>query len=112
MVKKIVVMDDEPTIADLYTEALADVGYETYRVTQSLRFFDAIKVKEEDLARIYVFDEQMLNNVDQISNDVDSLDSAVSQGANIGEAIRQLNNDLGTASEIFNSRSEVLMGIS
>lgn len=75
-------------------------------------FFDAIKVKEEDLARIYVFDEQMLNNVDQLSNDVDVLNKAVAQGANIGEAIRQLNTDLGTANEIFNSRNEVLMGIS
>ncbi len=75
-------------------------------------FFDAIKVKEEDLARIYVFDGQMLNNVDQIANDVDALNSAVSQGANISEAIRQLNADLGTANEIFNSRNEVLLGIS
>jgi CheY-like chemotaxis protein len=49
MAKKIVIMDDEPTIADLYTEALADVGYETYRVTQSLRFYDAIKEHQPDL---------------------------------------------------------------
>lgn len=75
-------------------------------------FFDAIKVKEEDLARLYVFDEQMLNNVDQLSNDVDVLNGAVAQGANIGEALRQLNTDLASANEIFNSRSEVLMGIS
>ena len=74
-------------------------------------FFDAIKVKEDDLARIYVFDEQMLNNVDQIANDVDLLNDAVSQGANISEAIRQLNEHLASANEIFNSRTEVLMGI-
>lgn len=74
-------------------------------------FFDAIKVKEEDLARLYVFDEQMLNNVDQIANDVDTLNESVSQGANIGEAIRKLNDDLGTANETFNSRNEVLLGI-
>ncbi|KAA3656222.1 MAG: hypothetical protein DWQ04_31755, partial [Chloroflexi bacterium] len=29
-------------------------------------FLDAIKVKEEDLARIYVFDESMLHHVDQV----------------------------------------------
>ena len=75
-------------------------------------FFDAIKVKEDDLARIYVFDNQMLNNVDQLANDVDALNDAVSMGANISEALRQLNNDLGTANEVFNSRNEVLMGIS
>jgi hypothetical protein len=75
-------------------------------------FFDAIKVKEDDLARIYVFDNQMLNNVDQLANDVDILNDAVSMGANISEALRQLNSDLGTANEIFNSRNDVLMGIS
>ena len=37
---------------------------------------------------------------------------AVSQGANISAAIRQLNDDLGSANEIFNARNEVLMGIS
>jgi CheY-like chemotaxis protein len=49
MAKKIVIMDDEPTIAELLTEALADVGYETYRVTQSLRFFDTITEHQPDL---------------------------------------------------------------
>lgn len=75
-------------------------------------FFDAIKVKEDDLARIYVFDEQMLNNVDQISNDVDLLNDAVSQEADISGAIGQLNDHLGLANETFDARNEVLMGIS
>lgn len=75
-------------------------------------FFDAIKVKEEDLARIYVFDEQMLGFVDKIGEDVEALNNAAAQGANIDEAIRQLNDDLASASETFNSRNEVLLGIS
>jgi len=74
-------------------------------------FFDAIKVKEEDLARVYRFDEQMLNNVDQISVDVDELNKVVSQGVNISAGIRQLNDDLAAAGENFNARNEVLMGI-
>ncbi len=49
MAKKIVIMDDEPTIADVYTEALTDGGYEAHRVTQSLRFFDALKEHQPDL---------------------------------------------------------------
>lgn len=75
-------------------------------------FFDAIKVKEEDLARLYIFDEQMLNHVDQIAADSEALQTAVSSGANIDAAIKQLNDDLGVANESFNSRNEVLMGIS
>ena len=49
MAKKILVMDDDPTIADLLREALADEGYETYMTTQSLRFYDAVREHQPDL---------------------------------------------------------------
>ncbi|HET8912400.1 MAG TPA: response regulator [Ktedonobacteraceae bacterium] len=42
-------MDDDPTIADLLTEALADEGYQTYMTTQSLRFYDAVREHNPDL---------------------------------------------------------------
>ncbi|MBE3558994.1 MAG: response regulator transcription factor [Ktedonobacteraceae bacterium] len=49
MAKKILIMDDDPTIAELLTESLADEGYETYMVTQSLRFYDAVREHMPDL---------------------------------------------------------------
>ncbi len=49
MSKKILIMDDDPTIADLLREALADEGYETHMITQSLRFFDAVTEVRPDL---------------------------------------------------------------
>src|SRR5436305_9010863 len=49
MAKKILIMDDDPTIADLLTEALADEVYETHMTTQSLRFFDALREHQPDL---------------------------------------------------------------
>ncbi|MBO0780874.1 MAG: response regulator [Ktedonobacteraceae bacterium] len=49
MAKKILIMDDDPTIADLLTEALADEGYETHMTTQSLRFYDALHEHQPDL---------------------------------------------------------------
>ncbi len=49
MAKKILIMDDDPTIADLLTEALADEGYETYMTTQSLRFYDSVREHRPDL---------------------------------------------------------------
>jgi DNA-binding NtrC family response regulator len=49
MSKKILIMDDDPTIADLLREALADEGYETHMTTQSLRFFDAVTEVRPDL---------------------------------------------------------------
>src|SRR5438128_12032638 len=49
MVKKILIMDDDAAIADLLTEALADEGYEPHMVTQSLRFYDAVREHRPDL---------------------------------------------------------------
>jgi hypothetical protein len=70
-------------------------------------FFDAVKVQEEDLARLYQFDEQMLNYTDQISSDVAALKKAL-DGGDIRAAIRDLNNNLREANQVFNSRQEVL----
>ena len=74
-------------------------------------FFDAIKVKEEDLARLYAFDEQMLNSVDQIAADSSALEKAVGDKGDIDGALRELTDDLRYANETFNGRNEVLSGI-
>ncbi|MBV9688196.1 MAG: response regulator transcription factor [Ktedonobacteraceae bacterium] len=49
MAKKILIMDDDPAIANLLTEALAEEGYQTYMTTQSLRFYDAVREHQPDL---------------------------------------------------------------
>ncbi len=49
MAKKILIMDDDPTIADLLKDALADEGYETHMITQSLRFYDGVREHDPDL---------------------------------------------------------------
>lgn len=47
--KKILVADDETSIAELLQQALETEGYETYKVTQSLRFYDAVIQHKPDL---------------------------------------------------------------
>src|SRR6185437_2552882 len=47
--KKILVADDDSTIADLLQQALEAEGYETYKATQSLRFYDAVIERQPDL---------------------------------------------------------------
>lgn len=71
-------------------------------------FFDAIKVKAEDLARLYAFDEQMLNHTDQIDSDVNALDKAAMDGLDLTDDLRMLNSDLQVANQTFNTRQEVL----
>ncbi|HZC06808.1 MAG TPA: response regulator [Ktedonobacterales bacterium] len=47
--KKILVADDDKTIAELLQQALEAEGYETYKATQSLRFYDAVMERQPDL---------------------------------------------------------------
>jgi len=74
-------------------------------------FFDAIKVKEEDLARIYAFDESMLNHVDQVEANTAVLEKAAREGGDISTAIRDLNTALQDANETFSSRDEIIKGV-
>jgi len=75
-------------------------------------FFDAIKVKEDDLARLYAFDESMLNHVDQIGASVAALEKATRENGDVEAAIRDLDQALQEANSTFNSRNEVLKGVS
>jgi hypothetical protein len=75
-------------------------------------FFDAIKVKADDLARLYFFDQEMLGYVDLLDEDVSALQTAVLNETAIDEAIKQLLNDVAQANETFSARTEVLRGIS
>lgn len=74
-------------------------------------FFDAIKVKEEDLARIYAFDENMLNLADQIAASTAVLEKAVMDDGDIAGAIRALDSEVKEANTTFDSRDEVIKGI-
>ena len=75
-------------------------------------FFDAVKVKEDDLARIYAFDENMLNYADQVTVGVAALEKASRDDGDIGGAIRELDNVLREANTTFSSRDEIIQGIS
>ena len=75
-------------------------------------FFDAIKVKEEDLARIYAFDESMLNHADEIDASINALATAVRDDGDINSTIRRLTTVLQAANQDFAGRNEVIMGIS
>ena len=49
MRKKILVADDEVSIADLLAQSLSEEGYEVQKNVQSLRFYDAVREYQPDL---------------------------------------------------------------
>lgn len=81
----------------------APVGYAS--------FFDAVKVKEDDLARIYAFDESMLAHVDQIDASTAALSKSAREGGDVGGALSELTAVLREANTTFSSRDEIIKGI-
>jgi hypothetical protein len=75
-------------------------------------FFDAVKVDEEDLARLYQFDERMLSYADEIAAGVTDLQQAVDADEDIDGTIRSLDASIQDANNAFSNRQEVLTGIS
>jgi hypothetical protein len=75
-------------------------------------FFDSVKVKEDDLARIYAFDETMVNHADEIAAEVAALEKAVQDDGDVGAGIRHLDDLVREANTQFSSRDEVIKGIS
>ncbi|MFN2146571.1 MAG: hypothetical protein ACK2T7_14570 [Anaerolineales bacterium] len=74
-------------------------------------FFDAIKVNEEELAKIYEFDAALLDGADEISRAVDNIESSLGTDG-LPAAIRHLvglTRDLVT---VFDKRDLVLTEIS
>ena len=47
--KKILVVDDDVSIADLLTQALLEEGYDVHKSVQSLRVYDAVREYQPDL---------------------------------------------------------------
>lgn len=74
-------------------------------------FFDAVKIKEDELAEVYAFDESMLAYSDQVALDVTALEKATTDDEDIGGAIRTLDQTLREANSAFGQRQELLSGI-
>ena len=74
-------------------------------------FFDAVKVKEDDLAQLYAFDEAMFAYAEEVSADLNALEKAVLDDGDIDFSIRELDTTLKDANVAYNSRQEVLSGI-
>lgn len=49
MPKKILIADDELPVAEMLKQALDAEGYETFKATQSLRFYDEVREHHPDL---------------------------------------------------------------
>jgi ABC-type enterochelin transport system substrate-binding protein len=74
-------------------------------------FFDAVRVKEDDLERLETFDQQLVAEIAKVSTAFDNLDKAVQANAEIKPAISQARAAVQDVSTLFNKRSSVITGL-
>ncbi|MHB8134172.1 MAG: hypothetical protein ACYDH1_08105 [Anaerolineaceae bacterium] len=72
-------------------------------------FFDAVKIREEELAKVYEYDLALLNSVDEVSRAVDNVETSIGSDG-LPASIRHLTSLAQQTVDAFNLRSEVLMG--
>ncbi len=72
-------------------------------------FFDAVKVDDAALQRLYTFDTQLLDLVEAIKAGVDQLEQAL-QTDQFPQAMRDLLAQARQAQETFNRREETILG--
>lgn len=74
-------------------------------------FFDAVRVREDDLDRLEQFDQQLVAEVDRIAASFDALESAVESGAEIKSRIAASRRLIQGINDLFSRRSSVITGI-
>ncbi len=72
-------------------------------------FFDAVKVKEDELDALYDFDEAMLERVAGLSEGVDAVQTALDEGESVAAAVRNLKKLVDSLLEAFRKRRDVII---
>jgi hypothetical protein len=76
-------------------------------------FYDIVKIKEENLDRMITFDNQLLDNVNAFTADVDALKAQLLSGeyTNLKEKIQGIADKLEMLEDTFDKRQEVILGV-
>jgi len=71
-------------------------------------FFDAIKINEEEIAKLYAFDNAFFDQADSINNAIDNVETTLGDEKGLPAAIRNLVTASRESVETYNHRYEVL----
>jgi methyl-accepting chemotaxis protein len=73
-------------------------------------FFDAVKINEEELAKLYAFDSAFFQIADQLSQALDTVENALGNTDALPAAIRNLVTLAREATQTYDRRYEVITG--
>lgn len=76
-------------------------------------FYDIVKVKEENLDRMITFDNQLLDEVNALSAEIDGLKAQLLSGnySNLKDKIQTVADKLELLEDTFDKREEVILGV-
>lgn len=76
-------------------------------------FFDAVKIKEDELDTLYEFDHQMLLKVDEIAASIDKVQAALDGGeaSPLAPTVRDYVASVTNCSALFDRRRDTILGI-
>ncbi|MDX9992723.1 MAG: hypothetical protein RBS68_11850 [Anaerolineales bacterium] len=75
-------------------------------------FFDAVKINEEELTKIYEFDSAFFEIADQINNALDTVEGNIGQEEGLPAAIRNVVSIAREATATFERRYQIINGAS
>ena len=73
-------------------------------------FFDAVKIKEDDLAKVYQYDLELMNRADEVSNAIDNVETSIGSDG-LPAALRNVVSVSQKCLDAYELRSEVMMGL-
>jgi hypothetical protein len=71
--------------------------------------FDAVKINEEELSKLYVYDAAMLELVDEVGRAIDNVEASIGSDG-LSASIRNLTSLAQQCIEVYNRRSEQVFG--
>ncbi|HTY74330.1 MAG TPA: hypothetical protein VMD05_02045, partial [Candidatus Nanoarchaeia archaeon] len=77
-------------------------------------FFDAVKVREENLDHMIDFDNKLIDGVNALSTEIDAFKSDLASGqtSNLKTRVQNVTDKLGSLEDTFDQRNEVIQGVS
>ncbi|MCK4831312.1 MAG: hypothetical protein KAS81_01030 [Anaerolineales bacterium] len=73
--------------------------------------FDKVKINEEELSKVYDYDNGLFENVQDLTSALDNIQVAIDTGEGLSAAVRELIRAATTAMEAFRRREDVFLGM-
>ena len=77
-------------------------------------FFDAVKVREDNVDNMIAFDNKLLDGIVALTTEIDAFKADLSSGAtsNLKTRVQNVTDKLDSLENTFDQRNEVIMGVS